>query len=259
MTAVAALLVVLVTTLPTLTLVLYWLNNSQYIDGNPDLNGWRTTIADCPMMDDGSPGVCGWQYFNLHPLLMVLGFSVVLSTGIMKYELLERGFGMSHFMAKAVHASTMTLAMIFLSIALAVVVKFKLHLGYPQFYTAHAIVGLMVYIAAAIQWIMGVLTFFFLSADIRAAFKPYHVWFGVSVFVGAIAAVVSGITNMQQIQGFSGDIYNNYFRVGSMLGVWVTISGWIILLFFVRQKIANQAFETRQEYSGYKSMEGPSI
>jgi len=184
-----------------------------------------------------------------------------MNSAIMTYELLERMLGISHSTAKFIHFILQTIAIVIITIALFVVVHFKDQTGNDHLYTAHAVIGLFVYIATGIQWLLG-LIFYLAPVKLRTFFKPWHVWFGISVFVGSGAAIVTGILSRQWIFG-AFYVYEsvtgkntNVWMLGGSLAMVVLASVWLTLSYFVRQKIVSQ--QSEQEYTNYKSMETPN-
>ncbi|MCL4160376.1 UNVERIFIED_CONTAM: hypothetical protein GTU68_001319, partial [Idotea baltica] len=65
----------------------------------------------------------------------------------------------------------------------------------PNLYSLHSWLGLSVVILFACQWAMGLITFLapgFRSA-IRSAYLPLHTFFGIAIFVGAVATSLLGL------------------------------------------------------------------
>ncbi|CAL4064831.1 unnamed protein product, partial [Meganyctiphanes norvegica] len=65
----------------------------------------------------------------------------------------------------------------------------------PNMYTLHSWLGMAVVLLFACQWVSGLLTFLFpgLRPALRAAYLPIHQFFGMAIFLGAVAAALMGI------------------------------------------------------------------
>lgn len=133
--------------------------------------------------------------FNWHPFLMTLGLVFFYANGAMIY----RGFrSEKKKKLKILHMLIQLSAFIFSIVGLVAVFDFhnKSHPPIPNMYSLHSWVGLCTVILFACQWLVGLLTFLFpgLRPSVRAAYLPIHQFFGLFIFVGAVASCLLGLT-----------------------------------------------------------------
>ncbi|XP_069959446.1 transmembrane ascorbate-dependent reductase CYB561 isoform X7 [Cherax quadricarinatus] len=99
---------------------------------------------------------------------------------------------------KILHMLIQLSAFIFSIVGLVAVFDFhnKSHPPIPNMYSLHSWVGLCTVILFACQWLVGLLTFLFpgLRPSVRAAYLPIHQFFGLFIFVGAVASCLLGLT-----------------------------------------------------------------
>jgi len=116
----------------------------------------------------------------------------------------------THDTAKYIHVITQTLAVIFSSAGLGMIVKFKQHIGVAQFYNPHGWLGVVAYTCFVLQWLHGLA--YFLTCcpnEARRLYKPYHMWAGVWIYIATAMAVVSGLAGYSWIFGMNwGGSYN---------------------------------------------------
>ena len=74
---------------------------------------------------------------------------------------------------------------------------------YANLYTLHSWIGLAAVIVYGLQWLLGVLIFALpnASAKIRMSFMPFHTFVGLTCFVFACCAALSGITERNAFSG----------------------------------------------------------
>ncbi|KAM7463377.1 hypothetical protein LguiA_031498 [Lonicera macranthoides] len=102
------------------------------------------------------------KIFNLHPLLMVLGFILITGEGIL---------------------------------GIYAVFKFHNELFIPNMYTLHSWLGMSTICLFGIQWLLAFFSFFFpgTESSTRARFAPWHIFFGVVIFFMAILSAETGL------------------------------------------------------------------
>ncbi|MCL4144217.1 UNVERIFIED_CONTAM: hypothetical protein GTU68_022927 [Idotea baltica] len=138
--------------------------------------------------------------FNWHPLFMVLGLVFLYANGALVYRAFR---GEMKRKLKLIHAGFHLSALIFTIIGLqAVFDSHNLNVDaqnnpkpLPNLYSLHSWLGLSVVILFSCQWAMGLITFLapgFRSA-IRSAYLPLHTFFGIAIFVGAVATSLLGL------------------------------------------------------------------
>ena len=124
----------------------------------------------------------GWASFGLHPVLMTLAFGLFMPLSALSYRGLERLLGVSHAAAKATHGTLMLVAVI-LGV-LGFIDMWIVHQNGKgsgfHFISVHSWVGILVLVAAALQYLSG-LSIFYLPASppsLRKAWLPAHVALG---------------------------------------------------------------------------------
>jgi len=181
--------------------VLAWIYGGMlsYSVANTDLRGLATTFGNQVISSDGTwvyPEK--WRVFNWHPLLMVTGFASLYTQAALHFRLLPFG----HEINKLIHMLTQTLAVIVTTIGLTAVVKFKEHIQViNQFYNPHGWIGITVWTLFVIQWLHGIVYFYTPAAgpEARKAYKPYHMWAGLWIYMGTCMAIVSGLAGYSWI------------------------------------------------------------
>ncbi|KAM0930596.1 hypothetical protein ACQ4PT_000857 [Festuca glaucescens] len=128
--------------------------------------------------------------FNVHPVLMLIGFIITGSEAIMSYKTLP----WSHDTNKMVHFILHTVALFLGSFGVYAAFKFHNESGIDNLYSLHSWVGLGAIILYGLQWVSGFVTFFFPGAcpTVRRAMLPWHVRAGLAVYVLALLAAELG-------------------------------------------------------------------
>ncbi|XP_063964538.1 transmembrane ascorbate-dependent reductase CYB561-like isoform X2 [Lytechinus pictus] len=171
--------------------------------------------------------------FNLHPLLMILGFIFLYGDAILMFRILRTE---NKTAVKVIHLLMQALALICACIALKAVFTFHTTMGFPHLYSLHSWVGLTAFILFSLQWIVGFVSFFFpkLREDFRASYLPIHRYFGVAIFATAVAAALIGI-NEKLFFVYSGTDGNEKYAsrpngayVGNFLAFFILIFALIV-------------------------------
>ncbi|CAM4820346.1 unnamed protein product [Rotaria magnacalcarata] len=132
--------------------------------------------------------------FNFHPLCMTLGMVFFYGDAILVYRLFPNT---SKFAIKMIHGLLLILSLILSSIGLSTV--FENHAQSkppkPDLYSLHSWIGITAVSLFGLQWVCGFLTFLFpqLSERVRQAYMPSHKFWGKTIFIFAIIAVMMGI------------------------------------------------------------------
>ncbi|RLN19413.1 hypothetical protein C2845_PM02G10100 [Panicum miliaceum] len=137
----------------------------------------------------GSPTNKG-LIFNVHPVLMLVGFIILGSEAIMSYKILP----WSHDTNKMVHMVLHAVALFLGSVGIYAAFKFHNESGIANLYSLHSWVGLGTICLYGIQWLLGVTTFFFPGASptVRRRMLPWHVRSGLVVYILALLAAELG-------------------------------------------------------------------
>ncbi|XP_019872564.1 lysosomal membrane ascorbate-dependent ferrireductase CYB561A3 isoform X2 [Aethina tumida] len=140
------------------------------------------------------------KQFNLHPVLMVAGFITFSGFSVLLYRICRC---CRRIYVKLLHTVFHSLAIPCVAVGfLAVLDSHNLAqpTPIPNFYSLHSWIGLVTMGLFAIQYIVGFFSFLILlccegaTAGFRASLVPIHASFGLTTFMLAIAACVTGIT-----------------------------------------------------------------
>ncbi|XP_050224140.1 transmembrane ascorbate ferrireductase 1 [Mercurialis annua] len=128
--------------------------------------------------------------FNLHPVLMLIGLVIIGGQAIMSYKSLP----LKKEHKKLVHLTLHGIALILGCIGIYAAFKNHNESGIANLYSLHSWIGITVISLYGIQWIYGFVVFFFpgASAGVRSASLPWHVLFGVFVYILAVANAALG-------------------------------------------------------------------
>ena len=140
--------------------------------------------------------------FNWHPLLMTIGMVYLYGNGMLMYRIAPNQKKMS---LKIVHA--MIMITIFVLVVIALKAVFDSHnlkpcgddpaklCPIPNMYSFHSWIGLTTALLFSMQWALGLVMFLVpgVANNIKALYMPFHVYFGVVIFVCAVASVLLGI------------------------------------------------------------------
>ena len=142
--------------------------------------------------------------FNWHPLLMTIGMVYLYGNGMLMYRIAPNQKKMP---LKIVHA--MIMITIFVLVVIALKAVFDSHnlktcgdpddptklCPIPNMYSFHSWIGLITAMLFSMQWALGLVMFLVpgVANNIKALYMPLHVYFGVVIFVCAVASVLLGI------------------------------------------------------------------
>lgn len=129
--------------------------------------------------------------FNVHPVLMLIGLVALNGEALLAYKTVPG----TKKLKKLVHLAVQFLAMFLSLIGLWAVWKFHDERKIDHLYTLHSWLGLTCFIFFSLQWAAGFWTFWYPggSRSGRAFLLPWHVFFGIFIYVLAIATSVTGL------------------------------------------------------------------
>ncbi|XP_054785275.1 transmembrane ascorbate ferrireductase 1-like isoform X1 [Prosopis cineraria] len=126
----------------------------------------------------------------IHPVLMIIGLIVIGGEAIISYKSLALKKELKKLIHLVLHAIAIALGII------GIYCAFKYHneSGIANLYSLHSWLGIVVISLYCIQWLYGFLTFFFPggSAFLRQESLPWHVLFGLIVYVLAVGTATLG-------------------------------------------------------------------
>ncbi|KAJ0817929.1 putative ascorbate ferrireductase (transmembrane) [Helianthus annuus] len=135
---------------------------------------------------------------------------------------------------KLVHLSLQFLAFLLGVIGLWAAWKFHSDKGIDNFYSLHSWLGLACLSLFTIQWGAGFATFWYPggSRNSRASLLPWHVFFGVYIYVLAVAACVTGLLEKATFLQTNNVIsrYSAEAMLVNILGVSIVFLGGFVIL-----------------------------
>jgi len=235
--------------------VLAWILNQDFLGKNAGFAmGFSNTTSP-------------WHVFNWHPFLMTLAYVFCACTAIPAFQLLPTS---EHTFKKFWHATFHTLAVISSSLALAAIVSFKDELDIEQFYTAHSWIGIFVFSAYTLNYVLGFSAFVGSrygcdkqSVGFRLALLPYHKFFGFVIWTGTLMAIVSGLAGRMWIingqkPAYVENSFYYYFPNMIALTIFLAFMGVVFALFYYpamkraseQYQLINTSSEAKSQYQG---------
>ncbi|TVU15064.1 hypothetical protein EJB05_38566, partial [Eragrostis curvula] len=129
--------------------------------------------------------------FNVHPVLMLIGYIILGSEAIMIYKVFP---DWDHDTAKLTHLILHGIATVLGAFGIYCAFKYHNESEIANMYSLHSWLGIGTIVLYAIQWVFGFLTFFFPRApsSVRRAALPWHALFGLFVYVLALVTAELG-------------------------------------------------------------------
>ncbi|XVF09863.1 hypothetical protein REPUB_Repub07fG0133800 [Reevesia pubescens] len=123
--------------------------------------------------------------FNLHPVLMLIGFIILGGEAIISYKSLP----LRKEVKKVIHLVLHAIALILGIIGVYTAFKYHNESSIANLYSLHSWLGIGIIVLYGIQWIYGFLVFFYPggSTGLRSESLPWHVLFGLFVYILAVA------------------------------------------------------------------------
>jgi len=128
--------------------------------------------------------------FNIHPVLMLIGFIIIGGEAIVSYKSLP----LKKEVKKVIHLVLHAIALILGIVGISAAFKFHNESSILNLYSLHSWLGIGIISLYGIQWLYGFVTFFYPggSPNLRAKSLPWHVLFGMFVYVLAVANAAIG-------------------------------------------------------------------
>ncbi|KAJ1272014.1 hypothetical protein BS78_06G170800 [Paspalum vaginatum] len=129
--------------------------------------------------------------FNLHPVLMLIGYIILGSEAIMIYKAFPK---LNHDTAKLTHLILHAVATVLGAFGIYCAFKYHNEAGIANLYSLHSWLGIGAISLYGVQWVFGFVTFFFPGAapSVRRGALPWHVLFGLFVYVLVLATAELG-------------------------------------------------------------------
>ncbi|KAI4357453.1 hypothetical protein L6164_001401 [Bauhinia variegata] len=131
------------------------------------------------------------RVFNVHPLMMFLGFIFLAGEAMMAYHTVPA----ERRTQKTFHMIFHLIAIIFGIVGLCAVFKFHDMYHLEDVYSLHSWIGIGTFCLFCLQWLFGFLTFFVSSSSdsTRIRMAPWHIAGGRALLYMAICAALTGL------------------------------------------------------------------
>ncbi|UJR20045.1 hypothetical protein I4U23_023179 [Adineta vaga] len=140
-------------------------------------------------------GTYDWKSnpFSYHPLMMTLGLVFCYGNAILIYRTFRT---LPKLIVKIGHAVFLIVSLICGLVGFFAILRSKNVGKRPHFMTYHSWLGLTTLILFALQWLCGFICFLVpqLSLDIRRLYMPSHRLCGKIIFVSAVIAILTGLS-----------------------------------------------------------------
>uniref|UniRef100_A0A0C9S9Z5 TSA: Wollemia nobilis Ref_Wollemi_Transcript_5561_1240 transcribed RNA sequence n=1 Tax=Wollemia nobilis TaxID=56998 RepID=A0A0C9S9Z5_9CONI len=165
------------------------------------------------------------KIFNIHPVLMFIGYIFLASEAIIAYKVIPA----SKYVQKVVHLSLHLIALVLGIVGIYAAFKYHNESGIVNLYSWHSWLGLGTICLFAIQWLVGFFSFFYPTASdsVRAGILPWHVFFGLLIYMFAIATAELGFLEKLTFLESSG-----LYKYGSE-AMLVNFTALVVLIFAV--------------------------
>ncbi|THU63111.1 hypothetical protein C4D60_Mb01t12290 [Musa balbisiana] len=172
--------------------------------------------------------------FNVHPVLMLIGFIIMGSEATMSYRTLP----WSKRVKKTIHLILHAIALVLGVFGIYFAFKFHNESGIDNLYSLHSWMGLGTICLYGIQWILGFVTFLYPGASVflRTAYLAWHVLFGIFVYLLAIATAELGFLEKLTFLETSGILHRyspEAFLVNSTALVVILLGASVVLSLIV--------------------------
>ncbi|KAF8692975.1 hypothetical protein HU200_039341 [Digitaria exilis] len=124
--------------------------------------------------------------FNVHPVLMLIGFIIIGSEAIMVYKVFPT---LNRNTAKLIHLILHAIALVLGAVGIYFAFKNHNESGIANLYSLHSWIGIGTITLYGIQWVFGFVSFFFPGAapNTRKSLLPWHILFGLFIYILALA------------------------------------------------------------------------
>ncbi|KAG6599883.1 Transmembrane ascorbate ferrireductase 1, partial [Cucurbita argyrosperma subsp. argyrosperma] len=131
------------------------------------------------------------KILNLHVLLMVIGLVLFGGQAIMAYKSIPA----KKYWRKVVHLGLHAIALAAAIFGICMSFKFHHDIQLTNLVSLHSWFGLITVCLYGLQWVVGFFAYFFPGAESRrrASLMPWHVYFGIFVFLMATCTAELGL------------------------------------------------------------------
>ncbi|KAF5949532.1 hypothetical protein HYC85_011525 [Camellia sinensis] len=128
--------------------------------------------------------------FNIHPVLILIGLIIIGGEAIISYKALP----LKKEVKKLIHLVLHSIALILGIVGVYAAFKYHNESGIANLYSLHSWLGIGIVVLYGVQWIYGFIVFFYPggTASVRRESLPWHVLFGLFVYILAIGNAALG-------------------------------------------------------------------
>ncbi|CAL5407812.1 hypothetical protein CsSME_00029157 [Camellia sinensis var. sinensis] len=128
--------------------------------------------------------------FNIHPVLILIGLIIIGGEAIISYKALP----LKKEVKKLIHLVLHSIALILGIVGVYAAFKYHNESGIANLYSLHSWLGIGIIVLYGVQWIYGFIVFFYPggTASVRRESLPWHVLFGLFVYILAIGNAALG-------------------------------------------------------------------
>lgn len=179
--------------------------------------------------------------FNLHPVLMLIGFIILGGEAIVSYKSLP----LKKPEKKLIHLVLHAIALILGIIGIYTAFKYHNESNIANLYSLHSWLGIGVIVLYGIQWLYGFLVFFFPGGTtaIRSESLPWHVLLGIFVYILAIATAALGYLEKLTFLENSGlDKYGSEAFLVNFTAIVTVLFGTFVIVTILSQPPAEDEY-----------------
>ncbi|XP_072973660.1 probable transmembrane ascorbate ferrireductase 3 [Typha angustifolia] len=160
--------------------------------------------------------------FNVHPLVMCLGFIIFIGEGVMVYKTVRLEKKVQKFIHMMLHLVALTLGI------LGVYAAFKYHKESeaPDMVSLHSWLGMCTICLFGLQWLFAFFFFWFPRAPLRTRdmMSPLHASAGLAIFLMTICTAETGLMEKSGLPGSETRVINFTGLFLLLFGIAVSIS-----------------------------------
>jgi cytochrome b-561 len=167
--------------------------------------------------------------FNIHPVLMLIGFIVIGGEAIISYKSLP----LRKDVKKLIHLVLHAIAIILGIVGICAAFKYHNESAIANLYSLHSWLGIGIIVLYGIQWIYGFVLFFYPggTSELRSESLPWHVAFGLFVYTLALGNAALGFLEKLTFLETSGIAkYGSEAFLVNFLAVITILFGAFVLL-----------------------------
>ncbi|XAR53584.1 Ascorbate ferrireductase (transmembrane) [Bertholletia excelsa] len=128
--------------------------------------------------------------FNIHPVLILIGLIIIGGEAIISYKSLP----LKKEVKKLIHLVLHAIALVLGIVGIYAAFKYHNESSIANLYSLHSWLGIGIITLYGIQWVYGLVVFFYPggSATVRRESLPWHVLFGLFVYILAVGNATLG-------------------------------------------------------------------